>query len=275
MPEGDTVWRTAANLHAALAGSILTRTDFRVPAHATLDLSGAVVTGAVSRGKHILIRTERFTDSGTERYTIHSHLRMEGTWQLYRNGARWRRPAHQARVVLETESVQAVGFALGVMQVVLSEDEGTVVGHLGPDLLAEDWDEGEALRRLRAQRSQSIFVALHDQRNVAGLGNEYINELCFVSGVHPATPVADVPDLSRLLQRAHSALRANLHRVERTLTGDTRPGRRSWVFSREGIPCLRCGTTIRRTTLGRRGEGTQGVGDRIAYWCPRCQPAPG
>jgi endonuclease-8 len=262
MPEGDTVWRTALHLDRALTGSLLLGTDFRVPAHATLDLSGQPVVGTLARGKHLLTRIG-------DDHTLHTHLRMEGSWHLYRPDTRWRRPTHEARVVLRTEEWTAVGFALGVVEVVPRTQEDTVVGHLGPDLLGPDWDEDEALRRLRADPDRPVADAILDQRNLAGLGNLYKNELCFLAGVHPAVPVAEVPDLPRLVRRARAALDANKERVEQTLTGDLRKGRQTWVYRRDQQPCRRCGTRIR---VDMQGPATQ---QRATYWCPRCQPGPG
>jgi endonuclease VIII len=259
VPEGDTVWRTAMHLDRALTGSVLTRTDFRVPAHATLDLSGQVVEGTVSRGKHLLTRI------GTD-LTLHTHLKMEGAWHLYRPGTPWRRPAHEARVVLETDERVAVGFALGVVEVIARDAEQGVVGHLGPDLLGPDWDEAEALRRLRSAPDREIADALLDQRNLAGIGNLYKSELCFVAGVHPRTPVGTVTDLPRLVRRARAALDANKDRVEQTMTGDTRRGRQTWVYRRDKQPCRRCGTRIQ---VDQQGPQMQ---ERATYWCPRCQP---
>ncbi|HEY8282234.1 MAG TPA: DNA-formamidopyrimidine glycosylase family protein, partial [Leifsonia sp.] len=184
MPEGDTVWRTARRLDAALAGRVLTATDFRVPAYATVDLSGRRVDEVVSRGKHLLARI------GDQ--TVHSHLKMEGSWELYEPGARWRHPAHQARAVLNTEEVSAVGFLLGILEVIPRDREEDTVGYLGPDLLSSGWDADEAVRRLAAHPEQPIAVALLDQRNLAGLGNEYVNELCFLRGVLPTRPAGEV-----------------------------------------------------------------------------------
>jgi endonuclease-8 len=261
MPEGDTVWRAALHLHRALSGQVLLATDFRVPAHATLDLSGRTVEETVARGKHLLTRI------GAD-HTLHTHLKMEGSWHLYKPGTSWRRPAHEARVVLRTEEWTAVGFALGVVEVVARDAESTVVGHLGPDLLGPDWDEDEALRRLRADPSRPVADAILDQRNLAGIGNLYKSELCFLAGVHPRVPVCDVTDLPRLVRRARTALEANKNRVEQTLTGDTRRGRQTWVYRRDKQPCRRCGTRIR---VDMQGPETQ---ERATYWCPSCQPAP-
>jgi endonuclease-8 len=261
VPEGDTVWRSAMHLDKALSGHVLAHTDFRVPAHATLDLSGHVVTSTVARGKHLLTRI------GDE-HTLHTHLKMEGAWHLYKPETRWRRPTHEARVVLRTDGWTAVGFALGIVEVLARDAEHTVVGHLGPDLLGPDWDEEGALRRLLADPSRPVADAIMDQRNMAGVGNLYKNELCFLAGVHPALPVGDVPDLPRLVRRAKSALEANKNRVEQTLTGDTRRGRQTWVYRRDKQACRRCGTRI--VVDMKRPESQE----RATYWCPGCQPEP-
>jgi endonuclease VIII len=160
----------------------------------------------------------------------------------------------------------AVGFALGVVEIIARDAEQGVVGHLGPDLLGPDWDEAEALRRLRSAPDREIADALLDQRNLAGIGNLYKSELCFVAGVHPRTPVGTVPDLPRLVRRARAALDANKDRVEQTMTGDTRRGRQTWVYRRDKQPCRRCGTRIQ---VDQQGPQMQ---ERATYWCPRCQP---
>jgi endonuclease-8 len=260
VPEGDTVWRTALHLDRALSGSVLVETDFRVPDLATLDLAGQTVESTVARGKHLLTRIGE--------HTLHTHLKMEGSWHLYKPTTRWRRPAHEARVVLRTDEWVAVGFALGVVEVVPRADEHTVVGHLGPDLLGPDWDEEEALRRLLANPARPVAEAILDQRNLAGIGNLYKSELCFLAGVHPRLPVGEVLDLRRLVRRAKSTLEANKARVEQTFTGDTRRGRQTWVFRRERQPCRRCGTSIRTEMQGEQ------MRERATYWCPTCQPEP-
>ena len=276
MPEGDTVWRTALHLDRALSGDLLVETDFRIPAYATLDLRGRRVEGTLARGKHLLTRVaaaEPSDPTGAQRpaagpLTLHTHLRMEGSWHLYRPGSRWRRPAHEARVVLRTQAWTAVGFALGVVEVVDRDAEDSVVGHLGPDLLGPDWDEEEALRRLRADPARPVGEAILDQRNLAGIGNLYKSELCFLAGVHPRLPVGEVPDLPRLVRRARAALDANKERVAQTLTGDLRTGRQTWVYRRDGRPCRRCGTRVRVEEHGPTGQ------ERASYWCPSCQAGP-
>lgn len=257
MPEGDTVYRTAKNLDAALRGDTLTRCDIRVPAFATVDLTGGLVEGVVSRGKHLLIRVGE--------HSIHSHLKMEGSWHLYRRGTKWRRPAWQARAILATDGWVTVGFELGVLDVVARNDEPSVIGHLGPDLLGPDWDPGEALLRLTAEPAREVGLALLDQRVMAGLGNVYRNELCLLRGILPTRPVGQVERPERLVQLAHRLIDANKDRVERTTTGSLR-GATAWVYRREGMPCLRCGARIER---GELGDGVQELRD--TYWCPRCQ----
>lgn len=257
MPEGDNVWQTARRL-SVLSGQVLARTDFRVPSLATTDLSGRRVRETVSRGKHLLTRL-------TGDVTIHSHLRMEGRWDVQASGSQWRRPAHEARVALHAESHEAIGYSV-LLDVVPTGEEDDLVGHLGPDLLGPDWDPDEAVRRIAAAPDVPVGEALLDQRNLAGIGNVYRAELCFVTGLDPHRLVGDVPDVPRLVARAHAMLLANRDRPDRITTGDRRPGRRLWVYRRRG-PCLRCGTPIEVGDLGPEGQ------ERTVWWCPSCQPA--
>jgi endonuclease VIII len=261
VPEGDTVWRTAQRLQRALEGQVLTGTDFRVPAFATWDLAGARVLETVSRGKHLLTRID-----GEQHWTLHTHLKMEGGWLVFAPGRHWSRPAHTARVVLTTAKTVAVGFSLGVVEIVPRAREADVVGHLGPDLLGPDWDAAEALLRLRRQPERTIKEALLDQSLLAGVGNMYANELCFIGGVAPQTPVEDVPDLARMVERAHQLLDQNRHRAVQSTTGDLSRGRQFWVYGRAGRECRRCRNPIRRTMLGDEGQ------ERTTFWCPSCQP---
>jgi endonuclease-8 len=261
VPEGDTVYRAARKLDRALSGQVLLGTDFRVPQHATADLSGGTVIETVSRGKHLLTRIAL----DDERWTLHTHLKMEGSWRVHRPGQRWSRPAHQARVVLETATTTAVGFSLGIVELLPTADEESVVGHLGPDLLGPDWDEEEALRRLREDPDRPIGEALLDQTRLAGVGNMYMAELCFVSGLHPRTPVGQVPALPRLVRRARQMLDLNKERALQATTGDLRNP--LWVYRRDQASCRRCGSPIRVDMVGPAGR------ERASYWCPVCQPA--
>ena len=261
MPEGDTVWLAGRRLHQALAGQVLLHSDFRVPALAAVDLRGRHVLAVLPRGKHLLTRIE----GGL---TLHTHFRMDGSWHLYRPGDRWRGgPTWQVRVVLATVDWQAVGYRLPVVELLPTAAERSVVGHLGPDLLGEDWDLGEAVRRLSAEPDREIGPALLDQRNLAGIGNLYKSEVLFLHGTSPWTTVSDVADLPALAERAHRLLMANRGRFEQVTTGDSRPGRSHWVFERSGRPCWRCGTRIRQAAQGPAQQS------RLSYWCPRCQPA--
>lgn len=256
MPEGDTVYRAAAALHSALAGKVLTRCDIRVPRFATVDLSGRVVDEVLPRGKHLLMR---IGDA-----TIHSHLKMEGAWHVYRPGQRWRRPAFAARAVLGVEGLQAVGFDLGILEVLERREESGAVGHLGPDLLGPDWDAELAAENLARDADRPIGAALLDQSVMAGVGNIYRSELCFLRGRHPATPVSEAGDPLRWALLARRLLEFNKDRVTRVTTGDRRDP--LWVYGRGGRPCRRCGSTV--------ADGSMGDPGRVIYWCPHCQRGP-
>jgi formamidopyrimidine-DNA glycosylase len=262
MPEGDTVFLAATRMHAALAGQRLVATDFRVPRFATADLSGQVVREVAARGKHLLLRT----DAGT---TLHTHFKMEGAWHLYRPGERWRGPDFQVRAVLRTEPWVAVGFRLAICELLPTASEHEVVGHLGPDVLGPDWDPAEAVRRLRADPDRAIGTALLDQRAIAGPGNVYKSEVCFLRGVDPWTPVGEVEDLEGMVDLMKRLMEANRTTGSQITTGDTRPGRTHWVAARTGKPCRRCGTPI------GKADQPSDDGDRVTYWCPTCQPGPG
>ena len=265
MPEGDTVWLAARRMHDALAGRRLVRTDFRVPQLATADLTGQSVTDVVSRGKHMLTRT----DAGL---TVHTHFRMDGTWHLYRSGSRWSGgPAWQVRAVLANSEWEAVGYRLPVIEVIRTADEQHAVGHLGPDLLGADWNEVEALRRLRYHPEREIGPALLDQRNLAGIGNLYKAETLFLSGITPWMRVGAVGDLGGVVRRAYRLLQANKLHWQQTTTGSTRKGDEHWVFERAGRPCRRCGEPIRTAKQAEPGHAEQA---RISYWCPNCQSGP-
>lgn len=259
MPEGDSAYRVAAQLDRALSGRILTQFQIRTGTLARADLSGETVQNAEAFGKHIIVRIGE--------YSLHSHMLMDGTWHLYLPGIRWRRPAHQARLVLGNDQVQAVGFLVGKIRLVRTDQESKLIGHLGPDPLKPEWNNGgleKATRNLAADH-RSIHVALLDQSNVAGFGNEYANEICFLAGIDPAAPAAQM-DVRSCLVIGARLIRANLGRVERTTTGDTRPGKRLYVYGRAGQPCRRCGETIRFTRLGAAPSSMRHV-----YWCPSCQ----
>lgn len=266
MPEGDSVHRAAARLHTALAGKPLTTADLRVPRFATADLTGRTTLEVVPRGKHLLTRLE----GGL---TLHSHLRMDGAWYVFGPGEKWHGgPAFEIRAVLATADATAVGYRLPVLELLRTADEARVVGHLGPDLLGPDWDQDRAAANLLADPGRPLGEALLDQRNLAGIGNIYKAELCFLAQVTPWTPVGDLPapetTLPRLAAAARRLLAANTgdpaRPRRRNTTGRHRPGQELFVYGRAHRPCLRCGTPVR--------EAPQD--DRPTYWCPRCQSGP-
>ncbi|MFI6516283.1 Fpg/Nei family DNA glycosylase [Spirillospora sp. NPDC050679] len=259
MPEGDTVYATARRLHEALAGRVLTVTDFRVPRYANADLRGRTVLEAVSRGKHLLVRVE----GG---FTVHTHLKMEGVWRVSPAGPAPR--YHKVRLVLGNSDALAVGYSLGAVDLLRTAEEDRVVGHLGPDLLDEAWGSelaGRAVERLAAQPDRAVGEALLDQSRLAGIGNVYKAEVLFLRGVNPWTPVRSVPDLPGMVELSHRLLYANRTRHGHVTTGDTRPGRQHYVYGRAGKPCRRCGTRV------ERANQASDVGERITFWCPRCQ----
>ncbi len=261
MPEGDVVWRTARQLDAALAARVLTRSDFRVPGYATADLTGRGVTGTVSRGKHLLTRV----DGGI---TVHTHLRMDGSWRISRAGGCPPRD-HRVRLVLANEEWQATGYRLGVVEVLRTDREHQVLGHLGPDLLGPDWDAGEAVRRLLREPDRPIAEALLNQENLAGIGNLYKAEVLFLRGVNPRRTVAEAGDLPAMVDLARQLLEANKDRPGQVTTGNPARGEETWVYGRAGRPCRRCACRILAEGHGSHGNAT---GERITFWCPSCQP---
>jgi formamidopyrimidine-DNA glycosylase len=256
VPEGDVVWYTARRLHEALAGRVLTRSDFRVPRYATVNLAGQAVSEAVAHGKHLLIRVGSLT--------IHTHLKMEGSWRV-RPAAEPLADSYKIRLVLANSEWQAAGYSLGITEILPTSQEKRVIGHLGPDLLGPDWDPGEAASRLAARPERPIGEALLDQRNLAGIGTWYLAEMLFLRGIDPSRPVGSVDDLPALVDLGHRLLDANKARVGHTSTGDTRHGQESWVYGRAGRPCRRCGTVIKRGEQGPPGQ------ERQRFWCPNCQ----
>jgi endonuclease-8 len=258
MPEGDVVWRTARALDEALTGRVLARSDFRVPRYATTDLTGRAVCETVSLGKHLLTRVDGDI-------TVHTHLKMEGNWRVSQ-ATTYPLRDHRIRLILANEQWEAVGYLLGIVEVIRTSREDQSVGHLGPDLLGPDWSVDEAVRRLSSKPARTIGEALLDQTNVAGLGTIYRAETLFLRGVNPWSKVGDVGDLPALLELARRLLEANKARGGTVTTGVNARGAGTWVYGRAGRPCRRCGTLIRKANLGAVIE------ERIAVWCPRCQP---
>jgi endonuclease-8 len=256
MPEGDSIVGAARRLGAVLTGHSLVRVELR--RHGTGPRPGVRVESVDAHGKHLLIRF----DDGT---ALRTHLRMNGRWDVYQPGERWRRPAFRARVVLETdEHVTAVCFDAPEVEMLRNErDERDRLGHLGPDLCRPDVDVATIVERVqRVDPGTEIGVALLDQRVACGVGNVYKSEVCFACRVNPFTTIAtlDEATVTALFTTAARLLAANLG-----------PGRRTTfaggyaVYRRARRPCPRCGTLV---LMRRQGEQA-----RSSYWCPRCQPA--
>jgi len=253
MPEGDTLVRTADGLRPFLVGRPVTAASARAPGPQAQRLVGATVTAVEAAGKNLLIRF----DNGLE---VRTHLRMHGSWHRYRPGERWRRPAARARLVIEVPGSVAVCFDAPTVELFEQRAEPLhpSLSRLGPDLLKDPVDVGEALRRLRdpSRADGSISAAMLDQRALAGIGNEVRNQLLWEARISPTRRTRDLDDarLRALVERARDLLRVG-----------AATGRRPRdVYRRAGRPCPRCGTPIR--------VEHQDVGlPRLTFWCPRCQ----
>ncbi|WP_182879371.1 Fpg/Nei family DNA glycosylase [Microbispora sp. H10949] len=259
MPEGDSVYRAAKRLREALDGRTLTRSDFRVPRHATADLRGRAVLTTISRGKHLLTRVE----GGL---TVHTHLRMEGSWRVGPAG----RPVPRGdvvRLVLANAEWQAVGTRLGMVDLVPTGREDRVVGHLGPDLLGPDWDPGRVVGNLLREPGRTIGEALLDQRVLAGIGTIWRAETLWAARLSPWRVIGSIPpeELESLVSAAHRLMEASKDAPFPVTSGDPRPGRSLLVYGRARRPCRRCGSPISRGEMGPQPS------ERLVYWCPACQ----
>lgn len=269
MPEGDTLYRTAAGLRPYLVGRTVTAARGAGPGAIPQlhRIVGQRIGAVESLGKNLLIRF----DNGLE---LRTHLRMNGTWHRYRPGERWRRPPGRARLVIEVPGAVAVCFDAPVVELFEQRVEAIhpSLAGLGPDLLGPDFDADEALRRLRDPGRAGIGVAeaLVDQRAMAGLGNVYKSEVTWIERVSPFAVLAELDDktIRRLIATARRLLVANAasrRGPERVTTaGDRAAPGPLYVYRRTGRPCHRCGTPI-----ASRRQGTDLP--RNTYWCPTCQ----
>lgn len=259
MPEGDVVLRTARRLTQALADGPLVRAELRWPSVAGADLLGRRVLETVSYGKHLLTRLD-------DERTLHTHLRMEGTYQVRRTQVppqRWSQ--HTVRVVLATSRWTCAGISLGMVDLVPTKVEHTLIGHLGPDLMADDVDVDIAAANLHAQGARPIGEALLDQRVAAGIGTIYTAETLWLLRINPWRAANAVDDPARVMTTAAQIMRRSADAPSITATGDTRPGRGTRAYGRANKPCPRCGTPIHEGRLGTPPT------DRVTYWCPTCQ----
>jgi endonuclease VIII len=276
MPEGDSIFRAARTLDRALAGDVVRRFESVLPALTRVDEDTPIVGRTIDRvdsvGKHLLMHF-----SGD--LVLRTHMRMSGSWHIYRPGERWQRPAIDMRIVIATERFVAVAFNVPIAEFetehTLRRDEA--IGSVGPDLLAADFDVDAALQRLRAHDAGDIAETLLNQRAMAGIGNIFKSETLFLAGVNPFTPVPELSDdaLREIIGIARRLLRANVikrsgagittHFTLRSTSVRAEPDDRVWVYHRGGQPCRKCGTRILSKKHGPYARGT--------YWCPTCQPA--
>ena len=276
MPEGDSIFRAARTLNRALAGRIVTRFESVLPQLTRIDadrpLRGRTVERVTSRGKHMLMWF-----SGN--LVLRTHMRMHGTWHIYRPGERWRRPRHDMRIHISTDAFDAVAFTVPVAEFSTQDELERELAEIGPDPLDAGFDAAAAVERLRARGDVEIADALLDQRALAGVGNVYKSEVLFAARVNPFTLVAslDAATLERIVTVTLKFMRANVtdgstaaivtYTGFRRTTGRADPSRRLWVYGRAGQPCRRCGTPISRAK--------QGPNARSTYWCGTCQrPTP-
>jgi endonuclease-8 len=273
MPEGDTIFRAARTLHRALAGKPVVQFESVFPAltrvHTDTPLTKQTIESVSAAGKHLLMRF-----SGG--IVLRTHMRMNGSWHIYRPGEPWQRARREMRVLVATADFVAVGFNLPVAEFIAA---GNVERHeelrrLGPDLLSEDFDEAEALQRMRERPSELVADLLLNQRVMAGIGNVYKSEVLFTCRIYPFVAVKDLEDdaLRCLIATGRRLLRLNVETslppmttyggLRRT-TGRDNPSERLWVYGRVGLPCRRCATRIK---LKKHGPAA-----RLTYWCPKCQ----
>lgn len=265
MPEGDSVFRLRRRLDAETRGSLVVDGEVRSGTAAGRSLAGVTIVAYDTHGKHLLTR---FDDG----LTLHTHLRMQGSWTITRAGRRLPTAVRdQARVRMRLADGREVwGIDLPVVELVPTAREIDAVGYLGPDPLRDDWDADEAVRRLSQRPDRPVVAALLDQTRMAGLGNLWVNELAFLRGIHPFAPIG-ATDLHALVALAARCLRlsATVPGMYQVTTGDRRRGSSHWVVGRAGRPCLRCGTRVRV-----RDEVANDPEQRRTWWCPRCQPSP-
>ena len=274
MPEGDTIFRAARAMNRALAGKKVTRFESALTKLARVDedkgLAGRTIESVTSAGKWNLIRF-----SGD--LILVTHMRMNGSWHLYRPGERWQRPRSDMRIIIETVDFVAVGFNVPVAEFHNEESlrRKPELRQLGEDLLSGNFDAQAALEKLKTQADHEIGMALLDQRVMAGIGNIYKSEICFACRVNPFALVHSLHEdrLRSVVETAYKFLKANVTEASGsgivTYAGFHRTGRRNrgerlWVYGRRGLPCRMCGTKIE--------SKKHALDARVTFWCPDCQP---
>jgi endonuclease-8 len=299
MPEGDSIFRLARTLARGLAGQTVVKFTSVLPALTRIDedhpIAGRTIEAVAARGKHLLMTFSRRPgpelgqvcnarprgQASMGSLTLHTHMRMNGMWQLYQPGERWRRAARDMRIVVATADAEAVGFNIPVAEWLTAPQlaRHEQLRNLGPDLLGEAFDPADAVRRAAPYASSAVGDLLLNQRVVAGIGNVLKSESLFVARINPFVPASQLTatELTNLLSVAQRLIRMSVLDSSslfgglvagggrRTFTS-LDPNARLWVYGRSGKPCRQCGTAI----VSRK----TGLDARVTYWCPRCQPAP-
>jgi endonuclease-8 len=271
VPEGDTIFRAAQTLHRVFAGRVVTGFASVLPyLNLVIEdrpLTGRTIESVAARGKHLLM-----TFSGN--LILRTHMRMNGSWHIYRAGERWKRPVRDMRILIETEAAVAVGFNIPVAEFLTASDlaKHRQIRRLGPDLLGDSFDARTVFGTMRRRRDPIADVLL-DQRVMAGIGNVFKSEILFLAEVDPFAVPAELSDaqLEWVIATAREQLRANVLSPSRTLspvvgrrtTRSLDPNQKLWVYGRGGKPCRRCGAPIQSRATG--------LDARLTYWCPRCQ----
>jgi endonuclease-8 len=275
MPEGDTIFRAARTLNLALAGKPVVRFESMFPAltrvHEDAPISGRTVESVRALGKHMLMW---FSDG----LVLRTHMRMNGSWHIYRPGEEWRRRRRDMRIVVATDDFEAVGFNIPVAEFIHERNfaRHEELRRVGPDLLSDTFDEAEAIARVGERRDMEIGDVLITQRVVAGIGNVYKSEVLFACAVNPFVTAGSLGEeaVQRLVRTAREFLRMNVSGAVAPMTTYTglrqttrraNPRERLWVYGRARLPCRRCGTPITVRAQGRDA--------RLTYWCPKCQPS--
>ncbi|MBO3129210.1 DNA-formamidopyrimidine glycosylase family protein [Dermatophilus congolensis] len=258
MPEGDTVARTCQRLHHVFAGHTTQEAELRWGNREGSGLIGHTTIEVIPHGKHIL---HRFSNG----WTLHSHLRMEGSWRITHPNEP-QRHSRRVRALLSTNEWTALGLSLGMLNLIPTRDEHTLTGHLGPDILGPDWNTDLATTNLLTNPT-TIGAALLDQRNLAGIGTLWASETLFTQHINPWTPTTTLTpqQITKILTKAHQLMTAALNHAIQSSTGSHRPGHNTYVHARSGHPCRRCGTTIRVHPIGPPTR------ERVMFYCPTCQ----